>query len=134
MFDTVSSVTADMVVGHEGTDDDAEGAEHEEGDGEGDLLDGGLVVDHVGGFHHHVLVRNRERVIHVRHLLLLLLCCSLSLLCFSSFLVLGDSGRGCCLDNGRRSRRRKKKWWVEFSFRLVFKLGVQIETGQKFGN
>lgn len=54
-----------MVVGHEGTDDDAEDAANEEGNGEGDLLDGGFVVDGVRGSHHDILVRNRKRVINV---------------------------------------------------------------------
>jgi len=59
-----------MVVGHEGTDDDAEDATDEEGDGKGDLLDGGFVVDGVRGSHHDILVGNRESVIHVH-------CCNL---------------------------------------------------------
>lgn len=66
---TVSSVTTDMVVSHEGTDDDAEGTEDKKGDSEGDLLEGGSVVDRVRGFHHHILVRNRESMIYVCHCL-----------------------------------------------------------------
>ncbi|KAI6675555.1 hypothetical protein NL676_003461 [Syzygium grande] len=38
---TVGTVAANTVGGHEGAEDDAEGADDEEGDGEGDLLDGG---------------------------------------------------------------------------------------------
>jgi len=45
-----------VVVGHEGTDDDAEETTDEEGDGKGDLLDGGFVVDGVRVFHHDILV------------------------------------------------------------------------------
>jgi len=52
----VSSVAAHVVVGHEGTDDDAEETTDEEGDGKGDLLDGGFVVDGVRVFHHDILV------------------------------------------------------------------------------
>lgn len=64
---TVSSVAADAIDGHEESEDDAEGAEDEEGEGEGDLLDGRLGVDGVRGFHHYVLVADRERMVYVRH-------------------------------------------------------------------
>lgn len=63
---TVSGVAADMVVGHEGTDDDAQGSEDEKRNGEGDLLDGWLVGRRVRCLHHHdVLIRDRECVIYV---------------------------------------------------------------------
>lgn len=67
MENTVSSVTADTIVDHKGTDDDAQGSKDEKSYGEADLLDGGLVVDNVGCLHHDILVRNRECVIYVRH-------------------------------------------------------------------
>lgn len=63
----MSSVAADAINGHEDPDDDTQGSEDEEGDGEGDLLDRGPVVQGVGGVHHDVFVRNREGVIYVRH-------------------------------------------------------------------
>jgi len=83
-----------MVVGHEGTDDDAEEATDEEGDGKGDLLDGGFVVDGVRGSHHDILVRNRESVIHVH--------------CYNL----------CCWI--RERRRGLRRWWKDerFSFCL----------------
>lgn len=56
-----------MVVGHQYTDNDADGAEDEESYGESDLLDGRLVVDRVRRLHHDVLVSNGEGVVHVRH-------------------------------------------------------------------
>lgn len=64
---TVGTVAADLVGGHVDADDDAKGAEDKEGDGEADLLDGWPILDDVGGLHHDVLVRDRERVVHVRH-------------------------------------------------------------------
>lgn len=64
---TVGSVAADPVRGHEDADDDSKGAEDEEGDGEADLLDRRPVLDDVRGLHHDVVVRDRERVVHVRH-------------------------------------------------------------------
>lgn len=63
----MGTVAADSVGGHEDAEDDAEGADDEEGDGEGDLLDGGSAVESVRGVHHHVLVRDREGMVHVRH-------------------------------------------------------------------
>lgn len=63
----MSTVAANFIDGHDGAEDDTEHAEDEEGEGEGDLLDGGLVVDAVRGFHHDVLVGNRERVVHICH-------------------------------------------------------------------
>nr|AFK44720.1 unknown [Lotus japonicus] len=95
----VSSVTTDMVVGHEGADDDAENAEDEKGNGEADLLDGWLVVDGVGGFEE-IFVCDGESVIYVCHC-----CCRF-----------GWRRRGCV------GLRRRWRWrWVEFSFRLLFK-------------
>lgn len=63
----MSFVTADVVVGHEAADDNAEGSGDEEGDGESDLFDWGFVVDGVGGLHHYVFVGNGECVIYIRH-------------------------------------------------------------------
>ena len=63
----MSFVTADMVIGHDDAEDNAESAGDEEGDGESDLFDGRLVVDSVGGLHHYVFVCNRESVIYIRH-------------------------------------------------------------------
>lgn len=63
----MSFVAADMVVGHEAADDNAESAGDEESEGESDLFDGRLVVDCVRVHHHHVFVCYRKRVIHIRH-------------------------------------------------------------------
>lgn len=56
VFVTVSSVTTNMVVSHEETDDDAEETKDKKGNGECDLFNGGFVVDGVRGSHHDILV------------------------------------------------------------------------------
>lgn len=53
---TVNSVTADMFISHDETDDDTEKTEDEKRNGEGDLFDRGFVVDRVGGSYHDILV------------------------------------------------------------------------------
>lgn len=63
----MSCVAANSVVGHDDSDDDAKGAEDEEGEGEGDLLDGRAVADGVGSIHHDILVGDGEGVVNVRH-------------------------------------------------------------------
>uniref|UniRef100_A0A803PI77 Uncharacterized protein n=1 Tax=Cannabis sativa TaxID=3483 RepID=A0A803PI77_CANSA len=64
---TVSSVTADTIVGHENAENDAEGAEEEKCDGERDLLNRRAIVNGVGSPHHNVLVRDGEGMVDVRH-------------------------------------------------------------------
>lgn len=64
----MGAIAADAVGSHDGTDDDGQGAEDEEGNGEGDLFDGGAVLDGAAGVaHHDVLVGDREGVVDVRH-------------------------------------------------------------------
>ncbi|RWW79458.1 hypothetical protein BHE74_00012237 [Ensete ventricosum] len=65
----MGSIAADAVGGHDGTDDDCEGAEDEEGHREGDLLDGRTVPDGVAGVAHHdvLLIGDGEGVVDVRH-------------------------------------------------------------------
>lgn len=66
----MGTVAADAVDGHEDADDDSESAEDKERHGESDLFDWSPVVHRVRGFHHHVLVCNRKRVVYVRHFFL----------------------------------------------------------------
>lgn len=61
------AVAADLVGGHEEAGDDAEGAEGEEGGGEGDLLDGGAARAADGPADEVVLVGDGEGVVHVGH-------------------------------------------------------------------
>ena len=63
----MGTVAADAVDGHEDADDDSESAEDKERHGESDLYEWSLVVPCVRGFHHHVLICNRKRVVYVRH-------------------------------------------------------------------
>jgi len=63
----VSGVAADVIVGHERADDDADESKADKRNGESDIFDrllGGVALRE-RSFHHCVLIRNREGVIHV---------------------------------------------------------------------
>lgn len=64
----MASVTADFVVGHEGTQDNPKCPKDKKSNSEADLLERRPIVNSVGCLHHDVLVRYREGMVYVRHL------------------------------------------------------------------
>ena len=78
----MSSVAADMIGGHDRTDDDAEDSEEEKSNGKADLLDWCFVARRVRRLHHHVIVSDRECVIYVHFVMISIWLCLLLVLQF----------------------------------------------------
>ena len=63
----MGSIATDMISGHEKTQNDADYAEDEERDCQGNFLDGWSIIDGIRVIHHDIFIGYGESMVDIRH-------------------------------------------------------------------